>query len=204
MGVQDFLKSGNGRLDQQLLFTAEIDKMTDILRQTMLISGNRRENDAEHSWHIAAMAMLLTEYAAEPVDIGRVVRMCIVHDLVEIEAGDTFAYDVQGNIGKAERERIAADKVFGKLPEDQGSMIRGLWEEFNAMETPDAKYAACIDRIQPFLHNVLTDGHTWQNGRVSRVSVEKRIAVVREFMPEVYRWMESTIELALEKGWLSP
>ena len=149
MGVQDFLKSGNGRLDQQLLFTAEIDKMTDILRQTMLISGNRRENDAEHSWHIAAMAMLLTEYAAEPVDIGRVVRMCIVHDLVEIEAGDTFAYDVQGNIGKAERERIAADKVFGKLPEDQGSMIRGLWEEFDAMETPDAKYAACIDRIQP-------------------------------------------------------
>lgn len=204
MGVQDFLKSGNGRLDQQLLFTAEIDKMTDILRQTMLISGNRRENDAEHSWHIAAMAMLLTEYAAEPVDIGRVVRMCIVHDLVEIEAGDTFAYDVQGNIGKAERERIAADKVFGKLPEDQGSMIRGLWEEFDAMETPDAKYAACIDRIQPFLHNVLTDGHTWQNGRVSRASVEKRIAVVREFMPEVYRWMESTIELALEKGWLSP
>lgn len=204
MGVQDFLKSGNGRLDQQLLFTAEIDKMTDILRQTMLISGNRRENDAEHSWHIAAMAMLLTEYAAEPVDIGRVVRMCIVHDLVEIEAGDTFAYDVQGNIGKAERERIAADKVFGKLPEDQGSMIRGLWEEFDAMETPDAKYAACIDRIQPFLHNVLTDGHTWQNGRVSRASVEKRIAVVREFMPEVYRWMESTIELALEKGWISP
>ena len=204
MGVQDFLKSGNGRLDQQLLFTAEIDKMTDILRQTMLISGNRRENDAEHSWHIAAMAMLLTEYAAEPVDIGRVVRMCIVHDLVEIEAGDTFDYDVQGNIGKAERERIAADKVFGKLPEDQGSMIRGLWEEFDAMETPDAKYAACIDRIQPFLHNVLTDGHTWQNGRVSRASVEKRIAVVREFMPEVYRWMESTIELALEKGWLSP
>ena len=204
MGVQDFLKSGNGRLDQQLLFTAEIDKMTDILRQTMLISGNRRENDAEHSWHIAAMAMLLTEYAAEPVDIGRVVRMCIVHDLVEIEAGDTFVYDVQGNIGKAERERIAADKVFGKLPEDQGSMIRGLWEEFDAMETPDAKYAACIDRIQPFLHNVLTDGHTWQNGRVSRASVEKRIAVVREFMPEVYRWMESTIELALEKGWLSP
>ena len=83
-------------------------------------------------------------------------------------------------------------------------MIRGLWEEFDAMETPDAKYAACIDRIQPFLHNVLTDGHTWQNGRVSRASVEKRIAVVREFMPEVYRWMESTIELALEKGWLSP
>lgn len=204
MGVQDYLESKNERLDRQLLFTAEIDRMTDILRQTMLISGKRRENDAEHSWHIAVMAMLLTEYAAEPVDIGRVVRMCVVHDLVEIEAGDTFAYDDQGNIGKAERERIAADKLFSRLPEDQGSMIRGLWEEFDAMETPDAKYAACVDRLQPFLHNVLTDGHTWRNGKVARASVEKRISVIREFMPEVYRWMEANIEQAVEKGWLSP
>lgn len=204
MGVQDYLESKNERLDRQLLFTAEIDRMTDILRQTMLISGKRRENDAEHSWHIAVMAMLLTEYATEPVDIGRVVRMCVVHDLVEIGAGDTFAYDDQGNIGKAERERIAADKLFSRLPEDQGSMIRGLWEEFDAMETPDAKYAACVDRLQPFLHNVLTDGHTWRSGKVARTSVEKRISVIREFMPEVYRWMEANIEQAVEKGWLSP
>ncbi len=204
MGIQDYLESKNERLDRQLLFTAEIDRMTDILRQTMLISGKRRENDAEHSWHIAVMAMLLTEYAAEPVDIGRVVRMCVVHDLVEIEAGDTFAYDTQGNIGKAERERIAADKLFSRLPEDQGSMIRGLWEEFDAMETPDAKYAACVDRLQPFLHNVLTDGHTWRSGKVARASVEKRISVIREFMPEVYRWMEANIEQAVENGWLSP
>ncbi len=203
MGVQDYLEGKNERLDRQLLFTAEIDRMTDILRQTMLISGKRRENDAEHSWHIAVMAMLLTEYAAEPVDIGRVVRMCVVHDMVEIEAGDTFAYDDQGNIGKAERERFAADKLFSRLPEDQGSMIRGLWEEFDAMETPDAKYAACVDRLQPFLHNVLTDGHTWRNGKVARASVEKRISVIREFMPEVYRWMEANIERAVEKGWLS-
>ena len=204
MGIEDFLSSGNERLDQQLKFTAEIDKMTSVYRRTMLISGIRNENDAEHSWHIAVMAMLLTEYAAEPVDIGRVVRMCVVHDLVEIEAGDTFAYDDQGNIGKAERERIAADKLFSRLPEDQGSMIHGLWEEFDAMETPDAKYAACVDRLQPFLHNVLTDGHTWRNGKVARASVEKRISVIREFMPEVYRWMEANIEQAVEKGWLSP
>ena len=204
MGIKDFIESGNGRLDQQLLFTAEIDKMTDILRQTMLISKKRRENDAEHSWHIAVMALLFSEYAAEPVDVSRAVQMCVVHDLVEIEAGDTFAYDAQANIGKAEREKEAADKLFSRLPADQGQMIRSLWEEFDAMETADAKYAACMDRLQPFLHNTLTDGHTWGNGKVARASVEKRAAVIREFMPEVYRWMITNMDHAIEKGWMAP
>ena len=204
MGIEDFIESGNGRLDQQLLFTAEIDKMTDILRQTMLISKKRRENDAEHSWHIAVMALLFSEYAAEPVDVSRAVQMCVVHDLVEIEAGDTFAYDAQANIGKAEREKEAADKLFSRLPADQGQMIRSLWEEFDAMETADAKYAACMDRLQPFLHNTLTDGHTWGNGKVARASVEKRAAVIREFMPEVYRWMITNMDHAIEKGWMAP
>ena len=204
MGIKDFIESGNGRLDQQLLFTAEIDKMTDILRQTMLISKKRRENDAEHSWHIAVMAMLFSEYAAEPVDVSRAVQMCVVHDLVEIEAGDTFAYDAQANIDKAEREKEAADKLFSRLPADQGQMIRSLWEEFDAMETADAKYAACMDRLQPFLHNTLTDGHTWGNGKVARASFEKRAAVIREFMPEVYRWMITNMDHAIEKGWMAP
>ena len=204
MGIKDFIESGNGRLDQQLLFTAEIDKMTDILRQTMLISKKRRENDAEHSWHIAVMAMLFSEYAAESVDVSRAVQMCVVHDLVEIEAGDTFAYDLQANIGKAEREKEAADKLFSRLPADQGQMIRSLWEEFDAMETADAKYAACMDRLQPFLHNTLTGGHTWGNGKVARASVEKRAAVIREFMPEVYRWMITNMDHAIEKGWMAP
>ncbi|MBR0137990.1 MAG: HD domain-containing protein [Erysipelotrichaceae bacterium] len=203
MGIQDFLKSGNARLDQQLLFTAEIDKMTEVLRQTLLINKSRRENDAEHSWHIAVMAMLFEEYAKEPVNIGRVAQMCVVHDLVEIEAGDTFAYNPVGNLDKEERERKAADILFGKLPEDQGSYIRSLWEEFDAMETPDAKYAASLDRIQPFLHNTLTDGHTWGNGKVNRAAVEKRMAIVREFMPEVYKWIEANIEQGIEKGWLA-
>ena len=203
MGGQDFLKSNNERMNQQLLFTAEIDKMTDVLRQTVLINKSRRENDAEHSWHIAVMAMLFSEYASEPVNIGRVVQMCVVHDLVEIEADDTFAYDVQGNIGKAEREKEAADKLFSKLPEDQGHMIRALWEEFDAMETADAKYAACMDRLQPFLHNTLTEGHTWGQGKVTRAAVEKRMAVIKDFMPEVYEWLESNLDRAVEKGWLS-
>ena len=203
MGVQDFLEGNNERMNQQLLFTAEIDKMTDVLRQTVLINKSRRENDAEHSWHIAVMAMLFSEYASEPVKIGRVVQMCVVHDLVEIEADDTFAYDVQGNIGKAEREKEAADKLFSKLPEDQGHMIRALWEEFDAMETADAKYAACMDRLQPFLHNTLTEGHTWGQGKVTRGAVEKRMAVIKDFMPEVYEWLKANLDRAVEKGWLS-
>ncbi len=204
MGIDDFIESGNERLDKQLLFTAEIDRMTDVLRQTLLINKSRRENDAEHSWHIAVMAMLFSEYALEPVDVGRAVQMCVVHDIVEIEAGDTFAYDVQGNQGKAEREKKAADKLFSKLPEDQGERIRSLWEEFDAMETADSKFAACMDRLQPFLHNTLTDGHTWGNGKVSRGAVEKRMAVVKEFMPEVYEWVASNMDIAIVRGWMAP
>lgn len=204
MGIQDYFASGNERLDRQLLFTAEIDKMTDVLRQTLLISKARRENDAEHSWHIAVMALLFSEYAAEPVDVGRAVQMCVVHDIVEIEAGDTFAYDARGNLGKAEREKAAADKVFSRLPADQGLLLRSLWEEFDAMETADAKYAACMDRLQPFLHNTLTDGHTWGKGKINRAAVEKRSAIIREFMPRVYQWMSANMDRAIEKGWLAP
>lgn len=204
MGIKDFVESGNERLDHQLMFTAEIDKMTNVLRQTLLIDKSRRENDAEHSWHIAVMAMLFSEYAAEPVDIGRVVQMCVVHDLVEIEAGDTFAYDELENIGKEEREKEAADRLFGRLPADQGQIIRSLWEEFDAMETADAKYAACMDRLQPFLHNTLTDGHTWGNGKVTRRAVEKRTMVIQDFMPEVYQWVVSNMNQAVSKGWLAP
>ena len=202
MALSDFLKSGNERLDQQLLFTAEIDKMTHVLRRTLLLDKSRRENDAEHSWHIAVMAMLFSEYATEPVDIGRVVQMCVVHDLVEIIAGDTFAYDAEGNRDKAKREQAAADELFGRLPVEQGQMIRSLWEEFDAMETADAKYAACMDRLQPFFHNTLTDGHTWVEGKTDRQAVEKRMEVVRDFMPEIYRWMSVNMDHAIEMGWI--
>lgn len=204
MSIRDFMESRNDRLNQQLLFSAEIDKMTAVLRRTMLIDQSRRENDAEHSWHIAVMAMLFSEYAIEPVDIGRVVQMCVIHDIVEIEAGDTFAYDVSGNMDKAAREKEAADKLFAALPTDQGQMIRALWEEFDAMDTADAKYAACMDRLQPFLHNTLTDGHTWEHGKVARAQVEKRMEIVKEFMPEVYTWISENLDHAVGQGWLAP
>ena len=202
MALEDFIESKNIRLDQQLKFTAEIDKMTSILRRTMLIDGSRRENDAEHSWHIAIMALLFTEYTVEPVDVSRAVKMCVVHDLIEIYAGDTFAYDVKGNMDKAQREQAAADKLFAMLPSEQGKEIRNLWEEFDAMQTPDAKYAACMDRLQPFLHNTLTNGHTWVEGGTCRPMVEKRMAIIKEFMPQVYPWVEQNFDNAIEKGWL--
>lgn len=202
MGIQDFISSGMERLDRQLKFSAEIDKMTAILRRTLLLDKSRRENDAEHSWHIAVMALLFEEYASEPVDIGHVIKMCVVHDLVEIYAGDTFAYDAEGNRTKAEREAKAADKLFLQLPEDQRRDIRALWEEFDGMETADSKYAACLDRLQPFFHNTLTDGHSWVENKTDRADVEKRMSVIKEFMPSVYPWVKKCIDSAVEKGWL--
>lgn len=202
MGIDDFLNSGNTRLDQQLKFSAEIDKMTQVYRRTLLISGVRQENDAEHSWHVAVMALLFKEYCIEEPNVERAIKMLVVHDLIEIYAGDTFAYDVKGNQDKAEREALAADKLYSQLPEEQGGELRALWEEFDAMETVDAKYAACMDRLQPLLHNTLTEGHTWRDGGAVRPQVEERSAIIKEFMPEVYNWIKKNIDRSVANGWL--
>lgn len=202
MGIDDFLSSGNIRLDQQLKFSAEIDKMTQVYRRTLLISGVRQENDAEHSWHVAVMALLFKEYCIEEPNVERAIKMLVVHDLIEIYAGDTFAYDVKGNRDKAEREALAADKLYSQLPEEQGAELRALWEEFDAMETVDAKYAACLDRLQPLLHNTLTEGHTWRDGAAVRPQVEERSAIIKEFMPEVYNWIKKNIDRSVANGWL--
>ncbi len=190
------------RLTKQLSFSVEIDKMTAILRRTLLTDKSRRENDAEHSWHIAVMALLFKEYATEEPDIGHVVKMLVCHDLIEIYAGDTFAYDAEANIGKAERENKAADRLFAQLPEEQGAEIRKLWEEFDGMSTTDSKYANCMDRLQPFLHNIMTDGHTWKNGGAKRSQVEERIGIIRDFMPQVYEWMKYSLDESVKKGWI--
>lgn len=191
------------RLDKQISFLIEIDKMKNVLRQTLLTDKSRRENDAEHSWHFAIMAMLLYEYTDQAnVDLYRVLKMALVHDLIEIYAGDTFAYDVSGNETKKEREDLAADKLFSQLPEDQGKEIRDLWEEFDAMRTPDAKYAAAIDRIQPFINNYVTEGHTWKLGNVKSDKVYKRMDMVREGAPGLWPFVEDIIRLSIEKGYL--
>jgi putative hydrolase of HD superfamily len=190
------------RLKQQLEFILEIDKMKKILRQTILTDYSRQENDAEHSWHISVMAMVLAEYADQSVDIGRVIRMTLVHDLIEIYAGDTFAYDTLGNQDKKAREDAAADRLFAMLPTDQGMEIRMLWEEFDQMETPDAIFAAALDRLQPLLHNFVTEGHTWKRG-VTSEQVRKRMAVIEKANPKLYEVVNGIIEQSLEKGYLT-
>lgn len=191
------------RLEQQMRFLVEVDKMKSVYRRTILIDKTRRESDAEHSWHFALMAMLLAEYAdPEKVDCARVIRMALVHDLIEIYAGDTFAYDVQGNQDKRQRETEAADKLFALLPEDQAAEIRALWEEFDAMETPDAQYAAAIDRLQPFLNNYLTQGHTWGLGGVKSAQVYERMDPIRVALPGVWPFVDKMIQESIEKGYL--
>lgn len=191
------------RLEQQMRFLVEVDKMKSVYRRTILIDKTRRESDAEHSWHFALMAMLLAEYAdPEKFDCARVIRMALVHDLIEIYAGDTFAYDVQGNQDKRQRETEAADKLFALLPEDQAAEIRALWEEFDAMETPDAQYAAAIDRLQPFLNNYLTQGHTWGLGGVKSAQVYERMDPIRVALPEVWPFVDKMIQESIEKGYL--
>lgn len=201
---KNFVSSGNLRLDTLLKFTAEIDKMTQVLRRNLLVDGSRRENDAEHSWHISVMALLFKEFAVEKVDPLHAVEMLLVHDLVEIYAGDTFAYDVDGYKTKAEREKRAADKLFAMLPEEQKEYIRKLWEEFDSRSSPDARYADCLDKMQPFLHNMLTEGHTWKatDIRTVRAQVELRMSVLKDFMPEIHRWAVSCMDHAVASGWL--
>ena len=149
------------RLKRQLDFALEIDKEKNIFRQTHLSGHGRNENDAEHAWHMAIMAYLLKEYANEPVDIAKVMLMCLIHDIVEIDAGDTYAYDEEGKKTQAERERKAADRIYGMLPEEQGKKLYDLWLEFEAQETPEAKFARTMDNIQPMMLNAATDGKAW-------------------------------------------
>ena len=192
------------RFEQQMRFLVEIDQMKNVLRQTLLADVSRRESDAEHSWHLAMYAMLLSEYAPEPVDISRVVRMVLVHDLIEIYAGDTFCYDKEGNRDKAAREAAAADRLYALLPADQAGEYRALWEEFDRMDTPDSRFAAALDRIQPIINNYLTKGHTWKLGHVTSAQVYERMAPVKSGLPEAWKVVEWIINTSIEKGFLQP
>ena len=188
------------RFDKQLDFLIQIDRMKNIERQTLIADGSRRETDAEHSWHIAVMAFLLKEYAVEPIDVDRVVRMLLVHDLVEVYAGDTFCYDVQGNLDKKEREEAAADRLFSMLPDDQRDEIRALFEEFDRMDTPDSRYAASLDRLQPIINNHLTNGHTWRKGHVNSNQVFERMAPIKEATPSLWLLVEKIVAHGIEIG----
>jgi putative hydrolase of HD superfamily len=190
------------RLDQQLSFILEIDKLKTVIRQSLLIDMSRQENSAEHSWHLAMMASVMTEYAIEPVNLLHAIKMLLVHDVVEVDAGDTFAYDTAGYTDKDEREQKAAERIFGLLPEEQGRELRMLWEEFEARSTPESKYANALDRLQPLLHNSRTQGGTWRIHNVTKDKVLKRMEPIKIGMPEVYPMVEKIIEEACAAGWI--
>jgi putative hydrolase of HD superfamily len=190
------------RFDQQLRFVVEIDKLKRVLRQTTLMDATRNENSAEHSWHLALMAVLLAEYAPQRVDLARVVRMVLVHDIVEIDAGDTFCYDAEANLDKEERERRAAERIFGLLPGDQGTELREVWEEFEGMETPEARFANALDRLQPLLHNLHNGGGTWRIHGVAREQVLARMRPIEVAMPELWPFVEGALARAAREGWV--
>lgn len=154
------------RLDQLFTFFREIDKEKFIGRQTYLSDAKRKENDAEHAWHMAIMTLLLSEYANEKIDVLRTISMLLIHDLVEIDAGDTYAYDEEGKKTQAERERKAADRIYGLLPKEQGKKLYDLWLEFEARQTPEAKFAQVMDNIQPMMLNAATEGKAWEEHEV--------------------------------------
>ena len=166
------------RLQQQMEFIQEVDKLKKIGRQSYLTDSSRKENDAEHSWHLALMAILLSEYAPKEVDVLRVVSMVLIHDLVEIDAGDTYAYDTEGNKTKRQREEKAADRFFNILPEDQAKKVRDLWEEFEDNETPEANFAHALDRTQPIMLNHASEGKAWkEHGVVLSQIMERNINI---------------------------
>ncbi len=191
------------RLRKQLDFILEIDKLKDVYRQNLILDGSRRENDTEHSWHIAVMAIVLREYAVEPVDLEKVLKMLLLHDLVEIDAGDTFCYDERAGLDKQERELEAAQRLYGLLPSGMGAELKELWQEFEERKTPEARYAACLDRLQPFLHNYHIRGGTWQMHSVTSDQVRRRMAPVGTICPELGRYVDNLIEDAVQKGFLA-
>lgn len=196
--------TSDNRLASQIGFLVELDKLKQVLRQTWIMDRSRRENDAEHSWHLAVMAILLKEYAAdESVDLAKVLKMVLIHDVVEIDAGDTFAYDTEGEKDKAERETAAAERLFGMLPADQAVELRDLWEEFEARQTGESRFAAALDRLQPILHNYQTQGKAWRQHGISVDQVIARNRHMAEGAPRLWAFTESLIEDAVKQGYLA-
>ena len=191
------------RLARQMRFIVELDRLKRVLRRTSLITTARRENDAEHSWHLAAMAVLLAEYApAQITDLLRVVAMCLLHDVVEIDAGDTFCYDAVGARTQAAREQKAARRIFALLPADQASACRELWEEFEEGATPEARYAAALDRLQPLLLNYHSRGTSWKKHGVSLAQIISRCAPIGDACPALRTYVQGLIDDAVRQGFV--
>lgn len=180
-------------VEKQLAFLVEADRLKSVLRQTTLCDGSRRENSAEHSWHLGLMATVLARHAAPGIDAARVLRMLLVHDLVEIDAGDTFAYDAAANADREERECRAAERIFGLLPPAQGQELQSLWQEFEAQATPEARVAVALDRLQPLLSNHHSGGGSWKAHGVSRAQVLRRMEPIRTALPALWPDVEAIV-----------
>lgn len=189
-----------GRFAQQLEFIVAIDKLKNVERISLLTDGSRRENSAEHTWHVALMALLLREHAPADIDVLHAIRLLLIHDIVEIDAGDTYCYDTEGYADKEERERQAAVRLFGLLPDDQSSECLALWEEFEAMRTPAAVFANAIDRLQPFILGRHRDDGQWTFRARTREQILTRMDPVREAAPALWPYVQQVIEDAFESG----
>lgn len=191
------------RLNNQLNLLIELDKLKTVLRRTRVKSADGRlENTAEHSWHVALMALLMEEHANEPVDICKVVKMLLLHDIVEIDAGDTFVYDAVASQVQAENELKAADRLFGMLPEDQGQELKAIWLEFEDAQTADAKFAKALDRIIPMLLNYNNDGQSWREHGVSKSQVLTVNARIEHGSQALWDKAQQIVAEAVEQGWL--
>lgn len=191
------------RLTEQIAFIVEMDRLKGVLRQSLLTDGSRRENSAEHSWHLAVMTIVLAEHAEEPIDVGRTMMLVLLHDVVEIDAGDTFAYDANGLLDQAEREGRAAQRLFGILPEDQAAALRALWHEFEEQQTPEARFTTALDRLQPLLQNMHTAGGTWRLHNITHDRVLARMQPLSA-SPRLWAYAQDALERAVESGILAP
>ncbi|MBN2241959.1 MAG: HD domain-containing protein [Acidobacteria bacterium] len=198
------MPGGSERLRRQVGFMLEADRLKHVLRRTILTDRSRRENSAEHSWHIALAALVMGEHATgADLDFARAVRMMLIHDLVEIDAGDTYCYDDAGRLDQAERELAAADRIFGLLPQDQAAGLRGLWDEFEARKTPEARFAHALDRFQAFMQNYAAEGEVWRRHGIRRQQVLERMRPVAEGAPLLWDYIRTLVEDAVAKGYLA-
>ncbi len=190
------------RLERQIAFIVELDKLKSVFRRSYVLGAERRENSAEHSWQAALAAMMLAEHADEAVDRERVVKMLLVHDVVEIDAGDVSVYDLEARAAKAEEEEQAAERIFGLLPDDLAGEVRALWDEFEGQETPNARFAKAIDRLLPLLHNARCGGRTWKDLGVVDSQVREVNAVIEHGSKELWAFTSEELDRAVAEGLL--
>lgn len=190
------------KLEKQIHFIIEIDKLKAVMRQSYLMSGDRKENSAEHSWHVAMMAMVLSDHFDPGIDLLRVLKMLLIHDIIEIDAGDTYVYDEESRKDKYERESAAAERIFALLPQEQGDELLKLWEEFETRETAESRFAATMDRIMPLLHNYHTQGRSWHEHGVTSAQVVELFKPVKAYSAEMWKLASGIIEESVRKGYL--